>query len=399
MRYKLREDKSHCFLPQQKPMKIIHILPAFTKGGGERVVIDLANAQIANGHDVSVIAGLKVDPLLLQDRLSPKASVTFISGTATSVKSVYAAIPFWIWRNRKSLFAQDVLHCHLTFGSIFGAFALLARTVSRASSPVIVETYHAVGMSIPKYRRWIDSMLLKQRDALALMAEDSYWSLFLARNSKLLNRIIENGVDTLSRSTSDPKAARQALGVPESCRLVIGTVSQLRADREPWSFVPVFRQIADAIGMDVQFVIAGEGPERSRVEAEIAHCGMSGRVHLPGQVDSAADAAGAMDLFLTLAVGSRVGIAALEAAATGKPVVARQLDHQYLRQDSDFAWSAADPAALGNEAIRLLRSPETLIALGIRQKQIVESQFSATAMANAYNSLYAAALSARSEVN
>ena len=378
-------------------MKIIHVLPAFTKGGGERVVIDLANAQIANGHDVLVIVGLKVDPLLLQNRLSAKADVTFISGKATSVKSVYASIPIWVWRNRKVLFARDVLHCHLTFGSIFGAFALLARTVSRAPTPVIVETYHAVGMAIPKYRRWIDSVLLKKRDALALMAEDTYWNVFLARNPKLLHRIIENGVDTSLRSTNDPKAARQVLGVPENCRLVVGTVSQLRADREPWSFLPIFKQIADAIGPDVQFVIAGEGPERGRVEAEIVRCGMSGRVHLPGQVDSAADAALAMDLFLTLAVGSRVGIAALETAATGKPVIARQLDHQYLRQDNDFAWSAVDPVELGNEAIRLLRSPDALTDLGNSQKWIVETQFSATAMANAYEKLYAAALSARSE--
>ncbi|MEQ1597547.1 MAG: glycosyltransferase [Casimicrobium sp.] len=380
-------------------MKIIHILPAFTKGGGERVVIDLANVQIANGHDVSVIAGLKVDPHLLQNRLSPKANVTFLSRQATSVKSIYASIPFWVWRNRTLLFAQDVLHCHLTFGSIFGAFALLARTVSRGRSPVIVETYHAVGMAIPKYRRWIDSMLLKKRDALALMAEDSYWNEFLARNPKLLFRIIENGVDTSSRSANDPKAARQALGIPVGCGLVVGTVSQLRADREPWSFIPVFKQIADAIGPDVQFVIAGEGPERGRVETEIARYDMGGRVHLPGQVDSAADAALAMDLFLTLAVGSRVGIAALETAATGKPVIARQLDHQYLRQDHDFAWSDRDPVVLANEAIRILRSPVQLASLGTDQKMVVESQFSATAMANAYDSLYAAALSARSEAN
>lgn len=378
-------------------MKIIHVLPAFTKGGGERVVIDLANAQIANGHDVSVIAGLKVDPYLLQNRLSPKANVTFLSRQATSVKTVYASIPFWIWRNRKTLFAHDVLHCHLTLGSIFGAFALLFRTVSRARAPIVVETYHAVGMVIPKYRRWIDSMLLKRRDALALMAEDSYWSQFLARNPKLLHRIIENGVDTSSRSANDAKAARQALGIPDGCGLVVGTVSQLRADREPWSFIPVFRQIADAIGPDVQFVIAGEGPERGRIEAEIVRCGMAGRVHLPGQVDSAADAALAMDLFLTLAVGSRVGIAALETAATGKPVIARQLDHQYLRQDTDFSWSDADPAALANEAIRLLRSPELLNNLGNNQKAVVETQFSATAMAKAYDTLYAAAFSARSE--
>jgi phosphatidylinositol alpha-1,6-mannosyltransferase len=80
---------------------------------------------------------------------------------------------------------------------------------------------------------------------------------------------------------------------------------------------------------DVHYVIVGDGEERPRLEQLVAVCGVAGRVHLVGEV-SASDLPkyfSASDIFL---LPNRVengdiegfGIVFLEAASSGKPVVA-----------------------------------------------------------------------------
>jgi glycosyltransferase involved in cell wall biosynthesis len=77
-------------------------------------------------------------------------------------------------------------------------------------------------------------------------------------------------------------------------------------------------------------VIVGEGPERPRLERQIAELGLSGRVHLVGAVDDDRLAAhlAAADVFVLPSVNraEAFGIALLEAQAAGLPVIATDLD-------------------------------------------------------------------------
>ena len=42
-------------------MNIVHVVPALTKGGAERVAVELANHAVGSGHKVTLIAGWSVD--------------------------------------------------------------------------------------------------------------------------------------------------------------------------------------------------------------------------------------------------------------------------------------------------------------------------------------------------
>ena len=56
-------------------MKITHVVPALTKGGGEKVAAELANHASRSGHKTAMIVGWPVDPRLLRDTLLPDVSV------------------------------------------------------------------------------------------------------------------------------------------------------------------------------------------------------------------------------------------------------------------------------------------------------------------------------------
>ena len=59
-------------------MKITHLNPALTKGGAEKVLVDLANLAARQGHEVSIVSAIAVDPVLLQDQVDPRVKLHFV---------------------------------------------------------------------------------------------------------------------------------------------------------------------------------------------------------------------------------------------------------------------------------------------------------------------------------
>lgn len=371
-------------------MKIVHVLPALTKGGGERVVVELANHAAQAGHQVTVIAACPVDSALLRDALHHDVRVRYVSDSVDSRVGRYFRVLPWLWLHRSWLAEQDILHCHLTYGAIFGTIVKALRSGKR---PSIVETYHAVGMPMPWLMRWFHARLATHRDAFVLMAQDEYWRKFLARRPDLLSKIIPNGI-----SISDPSCIdvaqrmsyRKELGIPENCRFVIGSVGRLAPERQPWLYLPIFTEIARVLGPEVHFVLAGGGSELDRMRALVTEHGLAGRVHLPGLVLDPRPTMLAIDLYITLNVGATPGVAAMEAAMLGVPVLAVQLLAGYQSGPNEWIWSSANLLDVANQSIQLLRSPSEKLALIERQRSYVRAHHTTEVMASAYSLLYQA---------
>ena len=263
-------------------MKIVHLLPALTKGGGERMAVDLANAAAAAGHQVTVIAGYPVDPALLRDSISESVDVRFVSTARSGRLNLYLDGLFWLKRNASWLAEQDVLHCHLTYGAVMGALARLFRRLRGRERPAIVETYHGVGMFVPPASRWFHSRLATQRDALVLMARDDYWCRFVEARPKLISEVIPNGVavpDGLV-GTEEREAYRLQAGIPDGAGPIIGTVGQLRADRQPALSADLRRN--GARSGEMPFRHGRRQAQRGKLEEMVKQQGLEGRVQLPG---------------------------------------------------------------------------------------------------------------------
>lgn len=369
-------------------MKILHVLPALTKGGAEKVVVDLANRAARDGHEVAVLAAYPVEPLL-QDSLDPRVSVSFV-GKRRSRLGKFGRLAPWLAGNRRWLLSRDVVHCHLTFGAVVGTAVKLMR---RGRRPVVVETYHAVGMPIPAANRAVAAMLASRRDGLVLMAEDEFWKRFRKQHPKLPVRVIPNGV-----ALREDRPSRQAIaaykthiGVPPNVP-VVGTVGRIVAGRMPLRMIEGFAEIARRCPEPVHFIMGGDGDllEQSRDRARAL--GIADRVHFPGFVADQYLTFAAVDLYVSINVGAITGIAGLEAAGSGKPVIALQTrpDH---RGHEDWIWSSPDPGEVAAEAARLLADPIARERLAERQQRQVREQHSDASMGSAYEAFYADCLS------
>jgi glycosyltransferase involved in cell wall biosynthesis len=371
-------------------MKILHFIPSLVRGGAERVAIELANDAARRGHQVAMVAAVRNSPELMPLPLRSDVELRYVHPRGGVRGAQLRLIP-WTIANRQWLFGQDVIHCHLWLGTQFGA--LLQKIRGRRERPVIVETYHAVGMPIPRHHRALHALLLHGRDATAFMAEDPYWNRYRAARPGQLFRTIPNGVSA-PRPVS-PSGDRAAAGIPHNA-LLVGSIGRLVNERRPDLLMQVFAGIAREIDR-AHLLLAGEGPERPALEARACASELQERVHMPGLVLDAAEPLGIIDLYVTVAVGSTVGVAALEAALSGLPVLAVQLLPEYRATGGDWIWSSADPAEVAGRAVELLREPAKLRALAERQRVHAGAHYTAEAMSDAQQRFYTDALARRHE--
>lgn len=373
-------------------MKIVHLIPALTKGGAERVVVELANQAAREGHGVTVVAAVEAPPELLADQLRPEVAYVAISPPGRARLTWYGAGIAWVWRNRAMLVACDVVHCHLTFASLAGTLFGWWRNLTGNGRPRIVETIHAVGMPITKAQRRRLAFFARRRDGVALMASDPYWQAFAETNPRIPVAFIANGIAIPpAQSASSRRDVRQALGIPGD-RLVIGTIGRMVAERMPEALLAAFAAMPGTIGgKPVHLVMGGAGPLVEPLRQEAARHGIEGRVHFPGLVANPARMLSAFDLYLSVNVGEITGIAGLEAAAGGLPVVAHQALKDRVARPDDWIWSSSDRDELARKIDALFGDPEAAAAMAVAQLRHVIEHHGSVAMLRSYLELYEAA--------
>jgi glycosyltransferase involved in cell wall biosynthesis len=154
-------------------------------------------------------------------------------------------------------------------------------------------------------------------------------------------------------------------------------------------------------GGEGELTLAGEGPERRRLEALARGLPPGWRVRLAGRVPAAEVArllAGA-DLYLSATTVETFGLATLEAAAWGLPIVATAVGYpaELLAPDAARLVDAGDGLALGAALDGLLRAAEPRLALGrLARARFEEAALSWESAAGRTLAVYRSVLAARS---
>tara|TARA_R110002049_G_scaffold194948_1_gene364021 strand:- start:9900 stop:11027 length:1128 start_codon:yes stop_codon:yes gene_type:complete len=371
-------------------MKIVHVLPALTKGGGERVMAELANHANSVGHEVTVLAACPVDKTLLEDFLHEDIKVNFVRRNGNRKLLWYVSAIFWLWKHRLWIKSQDVVHCHMTFGAFFCTMLWYYLKLSRDRGPIVVETCHSAGAPISSRRRRFFEWMASRRDGFVLIAKDEDWERFLASKPHVLSRVILNGVADPSKERildAESKAYRAEIGLKDSLSLIIGTVGMLRADRQPWLFVPIFEEIASECP-EVEFIIAGGGPEYERMQALFAEKGILNKVHLLGTVKDSRYPLSLMDVYISLNVGPVTGLAGMEAAMAGVPIVGLQWISDYVVTEEDWIWSSQVQSEVALKVISFIKCNALRRKVASSQQQFLLEYLTVDAMANSYYKLY-----------
>ncbi len=101
-------------------------------------------------------------------------------------------------------------------------------------------------------------------------------------------------------------------------------MGNLKKQKNPLEFVEIAKQVNDVDSL-VQFVFAGDGPLREKVEKKIKAYGLEKRVVFPGWIDEPEKLVAALDVFLLTSLWEGLPCTLAQAAAAKKPCVATNI--------------------------------------------------------------------------
>jgi len=191
-----------------------------------------------------------------------------------------------------------------------------------------------------------------------------------------------NGIDPQPFLSLDGRAARESslsrLGIAGEA-LVIGNAARLVSDKDNESLVRSLGHLSQLLG-DVLTVllIAGEGPERSRLEGLASSLGVADRVRFLGFQSDIPGFLSALDVFVTPTLREGMSISLLEAMAATKPIVASSIpQNREVIEDgvTGLVVPTSNPRAIARAIARFAKDPELARACGQAARQRVLDQY------------------------
>jgi glycosyltransferase involved in cell wall biosynthesis len=294
-------------------LSIVHVLSSFGMGGQERVALDLANGQAADGHRVLTLS-LSPEPegplaAEFRDRGLEIATVANRPGRDPRLFIELARL----FRNRKA----DVVHTHNPQPLLFAA---LPAKLTRAG---LVHTKHGVnpdsGRRLAMRRaagRLVDAFVAVSQPTADVAAERRE-----CRAGRL--HVVPNGID-LGRFSPDAVARREIrreLGIPDDA-FAVGTTGRLWPEK---GHAYLIKSVAPVLGDRFHLVIVGEGPERENLTRQIGALSRPGSVHLTGNRRDVPRVLAALDVFVLTSKSEGLPLVLPEAMAAALPVVATRV--------------------------------------------------------------------------
>ena len=235
----------------------------------------------------------------------------------SSRKNIIQPLKNVLYKNK-----YDVVHIHS--GSI-SVLAYAAETAKKMGVNKVIVHSHAAGLNKNiKYRltRLINNYRLSKYPDVycACSIEAGEWKF----PQKIVDRdlvILKNGIN-IDKFYYNPETRgmiRNQLDVEEDT-ILIGQVGRLSAAKNHAFSMKLFQELQSR-SERYMMIFVGDGELRDEIEGYINSNGLNGKIILVGNVDNVQDYMNAMDVLLFPSLHEGFGIVAIEAQATGLPVI------------------------------------------------------------------------------
>jgi glycosyltransferase involved in cell wall biosynthesis len=362
-------------------LSICHVLWSVEVGGAERVVLDLARAQRAAGHDVAV--------LTLGDtngRLAPefRSVVATFEAVPKRTRGLDPVLPLRLgrWFRRHG---TDVVHTHNELPLIYAApGAKLARLpVVHSKHGIVPVKSRGAHLLRRAAARAVDAFVAVS-DATAATAIET------GECTKEQLRVVINGTD-LSRfpaPAGSRERIRAELGIPSSARALI-TVGRLVKEK---NHALLLRSAAPLLGEERRLILVGDGALREELHALVRELKLARWVHMTGSRQDVPELLAAADAWVLSSDSEGLPIGLIEAWGAGLPVVATAvggIPAALSHEETGLLVEPRDEVALRNAMDRVITTDVAALAENGRSHAL--ATYSAEKMAAEYESLYESA--------
>jgi N-acetyl-alpha-D-glucosaminyl L-malate synthase BshA len=285
----------------------------------------------------------------------------------------------------------DVLHCHYAIPHATSAWIARAMLREEGRDVKVVTTLHGTDITIVGQERSFFSITkfsIEKSHAVTAVSDylrDETYRAFGCVGCQV--DVIYNFIDPNLYDRT-----RHVFPIPTDVikgRKVIMHISNFRPVKRVRDIVKTFARI----NQDVPSVLimVGDGPERVEAEAEARDLGVSDAVIFLGKIDAIAPLLAGADLFLLTSDKESFGLSALEAMASGVPVIgahAGGLPEVVTHGETGFLYPVGDVEGMARAGASLLCDPERWKRMSDAAAADARTRFSESAIVAQYESLY-----------
>jgi len=295
----------------------------------------------------------------------------------------------------------DLLHCHYAIPHATSAW--IAREMLQLTGTYIpvVTTLHGTDITIvgqdPSFQP-ITKFSIEKSDGLTSVStflQQETLTTFgcTACRIEVIPNFIDPEVYDRSRHTSvlDEQV--------DSTTRVLMHVSNFRPVKRITDVVQVFARVAKKIPSVL--VMVGDGPDRGDAELEARSLGVDDRVFFLGKIDTVAPLLAGADLFLLPSDRESFGLSALEALASGVPVIGANVGGlpEVVRDgETGFLCDVGDVQGMADASIELLSNDSRWQAMSTLAARDARERFSQAAIVRQYEEFYNYVLSLPSTI-
>jgi N-acetyl-alpha-D-glucosaminyl L-malate synthase BshA len=291
--------------------------------------------------------------------------------------------------------ALDLLHVHYAIPHATSAW--ITREMLRATGGdiPIVTTLHGTDITLvgqdPSFHA-ITKFSIERSDYLTAVSQflkDETYRAFGCMGCDV--EVIHNFVDpdVYDRARHPPTLRQQLAGD----RAVLMHLSNFRAVKRVRDIVRIFARVRESVPSVL--VMVGDGPDRIYAEEEARALGLEHETHFLGKIDVVAPLLANADCFLLPSESESFGLSALEALASGAPVVASDVGGlpEVVRDGETGALRpVGDVEAMAAAAVAILSDTQRWQAMSTAAAADARARFALADVVAQYEALYARAI-------
>ena len=353
-----------------KKIKIIHIITSLNFGGAEIMLLDLARGFSSEFFEIKVATVVRGGALV-----NDFINVGIPTHVFEKKGKIGLGVIWKLWRFLRHE-KPDIVHTHLFGGDTWGRIAAILARV-----PVIVSTEHNTNFDEGWTKRKVKKFLSHFTKKIVAVSEAvKNYSVSRDRIKAKKMTVIENGIN-LDKFSS---IMEKEFGDPP----VIGVVGRLEEQK---GHKYLFEALNLIKTIPWTLWVVGDGSKKVELERLAKDLNLRERIIFLGARKNIPEILSGVDIFSFPSLWEGLGLAVLEAAAAGKPIVASRvggIPEIISDGETGILVEPKNVKSLADGLERVLLGKVDAREMGERAREMVKEKFGAEKMVKLYENLY-----------
>ena len=260
----------------------------------------------------------------------------------------------------------------------------------RLGRKIILQIHSEIDFNkYPKIIKWIARQVFPLSNKILVFSKNDMKKIeMLAPKEKI--KILQNAVK-VDDFTSKDKSFKKDLSIPEDGGVIL-FLSRLIKEKGVYDLIESITTVAKEY-KNVYFIIAGEGPERNRMEMICKEKGIEKQVRFTGHVNNKnlLKAYSCADIFVLPTYSEAMPMVILEALAAGLPIISTPIGAipDIIKDGiNGFLIEPNSPKQLAEKILFLLHNEETKKRIGEVNIQLAKNEYDVKVILNKLEQLY-----------